>query len=87
MSAIFRPVKAVAMSELEVQRSVQDTSSHDDSGGVTTQDAESAAALSVVGGASSDLKKAGKHITSRVGGEIIVTCTVSVNYVAYSGKV
>ena len=57
------------MSELDVQRSVLGSGSHDNSGVTTATDAESAFVPSVVGGVSGDLKKdynVGKHITSRV---------------------
>ena len=67
VSAIFRPVEAVARSELDVQRSILDTGIQGNVGVAATDCAESANAPSVVGGVRGELKNVLKESGRYIG--------------------
>ena len=71
VSAVFRPVGAVATSELEVQRSAIDAGSHDNSGIVTAEGAEPANVPSVMSRVSGDTKSAVKESGRYVGRHVV----------------
>ena len=79
MSAIFRPVAAVATSEHDVQRSIVDTGNCDNNGVGVTESADSANAPSVVGGVSGEtrniLMESGRYIGNQMANRVCVrTC-------------
>ena len=81
VSAIFRPVAAVATSEHDVQRSVVDTGNCDNNGVGVTESADSANAPSVVGGVSGEtrniLMESGRYIGNQMANRVCVrTCVL-----------